>query len=113
MYDNNGDIDSVFEIRDYSLLKFNYDPKDKSVSALKTDDYHRIRSLSLLGSNFVVLSLDLQKESNVHYYVINLQDNEPYLVGTDSYGEDIEDRSFYVTDHHQVLVENGAVAIVE
>lgn len=113
MYDENGNINSVFRIKDYSLARFEYNSKDKSMSISKTDDYHRVSSLSMLSRKFVVFSVAYQKEGEVDYYAINLQDNEPYFVGTDSYGDDIEDRSFYVTDHHQVLVENGVVAVVE
>lgn len=83
------------------------------MSGSKTDDYHRMRSLSILNSKFIISKVEHPKEDEVDYYAINLEDNEPYFVGTDSYGEDIEDRSFYVTDHHQVLVENGAVAMVQ
>lgn len=112
-YNKDGNIHNIFRINNYSLAKFEYDSKDRSMSGSKTDDYHRMRSLSILNSKFIISKVEHPKEDEVDYYAINLEDNEPYFVGTDSYGEDIEDRSFYVTDHHQVLVENGAVAMVQ
>lgn len=83
------------------------------MSVPKENDYHRFRSLSIINSKYIILKIQNIKRNELDYYAIDLENNEPYFVGTDSYGEEIEDRSFYVTDHHQVIVENGAVGVVE
>lgn len=113
LYNEKGNLDNMFMITDYSNAKFEYDSQDRSMGVPKENDYHRFRSSSIINSKYIILKIQNIKRDELDYYAIDLENNEPYFVGTDSYGEEIEDRSFYVTDHHQVIVENGAVGVVK
>jgi hypothetical protein len=119
VYENAGDVESVFRVSDFRPLRMEYDTDDRSLRKRFEKDYSTLRVLGPLDERFAVplvrhhtLGPDGVQTQRVDYYVVDLKTNETYFLGTDSLGKGIVERTFLVTGEHQVLVENGQVGIV-
>lgn len=114
VYGVDGELQSVLTVENFRPSKFEYDPDERRRSLLDGIS-DSVRMLALLNDRVLVLRVDRGAESNarIQYFAIDLETNEPYFVGSDRYGDEIVDRTFFVSEHHQVIVEDGAVGVVE
>jgi hypothetical protein len=119
-YGETGDLTSVFRVSEFRPLQIEYDPADRSRHKRFEEHYSTLRMLGPLDGRFAVplvrhhtLGSEGVRVQRVDYYAVDLTTREAYFLGTDVLGEEIVERTVLVTDAHQVLIENGAVALIE
>lgn len=114
LYGMEGELQSVLTVDNFRPSKFEYHPDTQRRTRMEGIS-DSIRILALLDDRVLVLRVHRGAESNarIQYFAIDLKTNELYFVGSDRYGDEIVDRTFFVSEHLQVIVENGAVAVVE
>jgi hypothetical protein len=120
-YGEDGEQVSVWTIEDFEPLPLEYDSSKRSIHKRYEEGYSTLRLQGPLAERFVVATVrhlnlpsgasDLTGSGN-DYYALDLTTGNTYYLGRDTPREEIVDRLFLVTDAHQVLIENGRVAVV-
>lgn len=54
-----------------------------------------------------------ENRTHVDYYILDLKTDTPFFQGTDSLEEKVVERLVLVHDLHSVLIEHGAMALIE
>jgi hypothetical protein len=120
-YDTDGGLESVWTIDDFEPLPLEYDSSARSIHKEYEEGYSTLRLQGPIASRFVVATVrhkalpsetsDLTGRGN-DYYALDLTSGDTYFLGRDTPREGIVDRLVLVTDEHQVLIENGRVAVI-
>lgn len=120
-YGKNGSPESVWTIEDYAPLTIKYFPSERKTHKEFEDDYSTLRLQDVIAGRFAVATVSRTNFSpsssdlflaHIDYDALDSKTDETYYLGRDAPRDEIIDRLFLVTDEHQVLVEDGGVAVV-
>ena len=116
-YDGEGPA-AVWRIEDYTALPVEYDPTERSVQYDWAPGHSDLRLQGLIAGRFVVLTVrhraprEPRRTASVDYYALDLTTSKTYFVGNDERAETNSQRTVLLNEEHQVLVEGGAVAVM-
>lgn len=114
VYDESGKIETVLKIAEYRPQTLEYDTKDRS-RCWSGERYSETHQLSVVDDRFMLLAVPQSDENRTHvdYYILDLKTDTPFFQGTDSLEEKVVERLVLVHDLHSVLIEHGAMALIE
>ncbi len=119
-YDEGGDVRSVYKVGAFRPLQMQYFPNEGRLHKEFGKDYSTLRVVGPVAGRFVVPVVrhytsngEGVRTERLNYYAIDLNTDKTYFLGEDTFSGEVVERTVVVTDEHQVLIENGAVALIE
>ena len=120
-YKANGSLEFVWSIHTFDPLPIRYFPSEQRRHKEFQEGFSTLHLQGPIDGRFVIATVRhlgfSSKDSDltltgVDYYALDLRTDETYYLGRDTPRKGIADRLFLVTNEHQILVENGTVALI-